>query len=650
MKKLFCAALALALAFSAMGGTAVSAINTAQGVTEEMCSPKFWQDRTFIDKDRVLMTNEEILAVKQAGIDGAGTYMFDIEDSKPVNAYKQAQNLNPAPASGKSYYINGQKIDANAYFEEIRTAIHTTCYTETSMEPKYAVTVRCTEMRDIPTVDVLGYSANDTDDELLLESLTVNEPFQIRTKCVRDGKTFYYGYSLNCPGWICGDDLALCSSKSEWLEAWKGEPQKKDFIVVTTDKIILDKTYLCPNASELMLRMGTVLKLVPKDKIPAVIGERGTWNNYIVYIPTRNDDGTYSKDIAMISQHCRVNVGYPAFTQANILDIAFESLGDTYGWAGWLDACDCSLYMAMVYRCFGIIIPRNAGWQQKVPGTAYDVSAVDDETKFKFIETMPAGTMLFFPGHVMMYLGSENGTGYVISALGTVLESDESTDVKSIYSTVITPLTVRRGKSYGYTSWLHNINCVVCVAPKIDISECDISACKKDDGSLDVSVKMGEKELWPKVNYNTRENEGENTLTVSGFGFYTGEKTVSFSSFSDPAEIEIINYTPKLTVDYHSTVIFGVNAKNADSYDIVWYKNGEIAGRGTTYKEEKVTKDFIIQAKYARDEGTVQSKQQFVEVKNSLFDRIIAFFRGLFGSLPEYENSLRLVKEKVSLF
>ena len=39
--------------------------------------------------------------------------------------------------------------------------------------------------------------------------------------------------------------------------------------------------------------IGTTLKLVPKDDIPEEIAERGPWNNYVVYLPTRDENGNY---------------------------------------------------------------------------------------------------------------------------------------------------------------------------------------------------------------------------------------------------------------------------------------------------------------------------------------------------------------------
>ena len=55
-------------------------------------------------------------------------------------------------------------------------------------------------------------------------------------------------------------------------------------------------------------------------------------------------------------------------TENNILNVAFTCLGNAYGWGGMLGNMDCSMYTRYVYRCFGLEIPRNTTWQQKIPG------------------------------------------------------------------------------------------------------------------------------------------------------------------------------------------------------------------------------------------------------------------------------------------
>jgi hypothetical protein len=58
----------------------------------------------------------------------------------------------------------------------------------------------------------------------------------------------------------------------------------------------------------------------------------------------------------------------------------------------------------------------------------------------------------------MIYLGTVNGTSYVISALGSTADSEGYLDVRVQNTVAVTPLTVRRKNG---TTWLENINGVV---------------------------------------------------------------------------------------------------------------------------------------------------------------------------------------------
>ena len=103
-------------------------------------------------------------------------------------------------------------------------------------------------------------------------------------------------------------------------------------------------------------------------------------------------------------------------------------------------------------------MPRNTSWQRKVPGTAADVSTMDDATKTAAISTCIPGTPLYMPGHTMIYLGTVNNTCYVISAMGSASDSQGALDVRTQNSVVITPLTVRRRNG---NTWLTSIECAV---------------------------------------------------------------------------------------------------------------------------------------------------------------------------------------------
>ena len=240
----------------------------------------------------------------------------------------------------------------------------------------------------------------------------------------------------------------------------------------------------------------------------------------MVYVPVRNSDGSYKKVCALISQHYDVFTGFPEMTQAGILRVSFNNLGDRYGWGGMMDSMDCSLFTRNVYRCFGLNLPRNTNWQQALPGRRIDLAGMSDEEKLNAIDRMPAGTLLYFPGHTMIYTGTADyafadmtgdtgfpeATGYasymtgdtgfpkasgfpadttgdpavpetaavadtpstagstmayVISDTGSLSDSPGEPLVRTMYSVLLNPLTVRRGKSYMYTTWLSNLTAAV---------------------------------------------------------------------------------------------------------------------------------------------------------------------------------------------
>ena len=431
----------------------------ASGVIDEMCRPKYWTNK-IKDSDKILMTKAEIAKLNQDIIDGAGTNVFDVTQiQEKRSATERAQILaNSEEIPTRNLYIDGKLIDNNLYFTKLKNAMINTGFTGDGIVQKYAVAVKRADVKSWPTEDVIGYNEADPDDEIESSILNVNEPFVIRGKCEVDGNIFYWGNTNICPGWVNAENLAICENKAEWINAWQVDIFEKDFLVVTQDKITLEPSITVPETSEVKLMIGTVLKLVPKNELPQNIGERGTWNNYVVYLPTRDNDGKYVRQYALISQHYDVSVGFLPMTQENILKVAFSCLGNRYGWGGMLGAMDCTLYSRGIYECFGLELPRNTSWQPKVPGKVTDISEMTDEEKEKFIEKQAAGAILFFSGHAMVYTGNENNTSYVISATGSLSDSVGDLNVQSMYSVILNPLTTRRKNG---RTWLNNLTYVL---------------------------------------------------------------------------------------------------------------------------------------------------------------------------------------------
>ena len=60
--------------------------------------------------------------------------------------------------------------------------------------------------------------------------------------------------------------------------------------------------------------------------------------------------------MALLPETAEVSIGYLPLTQENIAMVALQTLGDTYGWGGMLDAEDCTGKIRTIYACFGLSV------------------------------------------------------------------------------------------------------------------------------------------------------------------------------------------------------------------------------------------------------------------------------------------------------
>ncbi len=428
----------------------------------EKSTAAYWlsSSQSDVDVTDVWMTSEEITELNQEMLSDEGTAMYDLENMEEnYDADQVKATLLEAEFPEDDLYIGGELIDGPALQESLRSAIRNTGYSG-EQQVQYAIVTTRADVKSWPVSDRVGYSETDSDDEFMNTSLNVNEPFIIQGSCTVDGQNFYWGYCNHYTGWVQADHVAICSTKDQWMDAWKVDVDGNDFLVVTQDKITLEDSLMDPDISGVELMLGTILKTVPDNEVPDSVGERGTWNNYVVSLPVRDSDGSYTTHVAAISQHESVSLGYLPMTSENILNLAFSCLGDRYGWGGMLGSLDCSLFTRSVYRCFGLEIPRDARTQAAIPGCTEDVSNLSDEEKAAEIAKLPVGSILFLPGHVMIYLGTEDDVNYVISAAGS-LKPAAGEEVLQQYSVIVTPLTVCRRND---SSWLSNIETLISFA------------------------------------------------------------------------------------------------------------------------------------------------------------------------------------------
>ncbi len=421
----------------------------APNVTSEMCLASFWHNNEACS-DEIIMTSEEIAEFNKKNYAAAETNTNDLSAIKGTYNGVELAEANAGFNSPSGLYINGSPVEEE-YYEEIRENIRNAPVTE-NMEYKYGFAVNRTVMKAYPYEDYLSDDPSDPEwDDLVASGVAVNEPLVIMFT-TGDGK-FTLAKNACCSGWVPTEDIAVCKNKEEW-EKFKNPD---DILVVTGEKV-----YLEPSAdedlNEKLLTMGTVLPLDPQ--YADTVTYRLPWNNYVVLMGARDENGNFYQKRALIPANRDVNVGYLDYTSANVVTQAFKSLGNRYGWGGMMNSQDCSSYAREVYRCFGFELARNTTWQSKMPAQVTEMTNMTTEERKAFLDTVAAGAILIMPGHEMLYLGKYEGLYYTINDISSLVPADKPGVIVKPRSIVVNDLSTLRGSG---KTWLDDLNCAVVI-------------------------------------------------------------------------------------------------------------------------------------------------------------------------------------------
>ena len=455
-------AICLILALTALPCGAFGAVRYMPDVTADMSKADYWIDKA-VEPDAVLASPEYIKAINQVLYEKA-LETRDLYNWSETTFDGLAQNA----ASESSLRGDGQyyarrdigwwwdeenkkwsSVDAMGHIYNAAIANGIDPDATTDMPVKYAICTNRTCMQGFPMDYPLWDDPTDPDFDYLYHTMIrVNEPLILKTRSA-DGN-YYLALSAGISGWIPAKDVAICKDRDEWLDAWYTD----DVLVVWDDKIYTEDSNFAPQTANRKLPMGTRLPLASEDEIGGRINNRTAHNNHVVWMPVRDENGNFSKELALIGENRKVSEGYLPLTTSNVLKVALCQLGDAYGWGGMMGSEDCSGFMRDVYACFGLDLPRSSDRNNGVCKTWAFPEDMSDELKAAFISQLPPGTILAFSGHEMMYLGQENGKLYVISSVSNVRMPGDTSNTR-VRGGVINTLDIWRSDN---TTWLHNLN------------------------------------------------------------------------------------------------------------------------------------------------------------------------------------------------
>lgn len=463
--------LAAVLALTLLPGAALAGgdegdeyIRLPTGVTEDMLTPEYWigtgiqasrAAKPVMSAQEISRFNRDISAMISVGEEHCA--LTDIPDSIPGSVVRAIIESHAVPKNAGALYINGSPSNAD-YWTALASQRALDAIQDT-VSVRFGYSVRRAQLRLFPTDDFAGVSENERlYDKLVMSELMPYLPLAVLHESA-DGEWCYvmlYGFG----GWTRKENVSLCPGRADWLDRMEAE----DFLVVTGRELRLPQEPYSPQTSALSLPMGTKLPLVKAADAPQTVNRRKSYGCYVVKLPVRGDGGAIADEYALIPVSENVSRGYLPYTRENELRLAFEFLGDRYGWAGMYGANDCSGIIHEIFACFGFCLPRTAEAIMAIQGFGgTELQDKTDAQKLRALAALPAGTLLGFPGHIMLYLGTRGGRAYVISAAGSFASDAAFDGDYSVNGVSVNSLADTRRRS-GLT-WLESLTgALTCAA------------------------------------------------------------------------------------------------------------------------------------------------------------------------------------------
>ncbi|MCL2144202.1 MAG: NlpC/P60 family protein [Endomicrobia bacterium] len=415
--------------------TAICPAPTAfQDVNRMMKSPGYWISK-LKDPDKVILTLKEIEAVN-AKTGGQSIYLTDIQYFQSI-FYRRTAAANHTKMLNmfsKYYDGNSDKPVGRDHFTELDKNISYNAFAST-VNVRFAMTVSYAELRALPSYEPLFSSLGTLDlDRMQITQLDLASPVAVLYASL-DGEWFYVVSEI-AEGWLHADTIAFC--KQDVIKDYKKWDR---FAVILSPKADIYKN---EDMTEFFdyVSMGTAL---PIAGIKGEIAE--------IRIPKAKSDKTLGFQKAYINLS-DISVGYMQYTQRNVIQQAFKHLNSPYGWGGMNGEQDCSSFIRQIFACFGIKLPRNSTGQIESAGIfagSFEKGEPEYLRSQRIIKNgMPGLTILYFPGHIMLYVGSEGPSPYIIHSIwGYGEETEKESKTYLINRVAITSMRIGESSKKG---------------------------------------------------------------------------------------------------------------------------------------------------------------------------------------------------------
>jgi len=248
---------------------------------------------------------------------------------------------------------------------------------------QYGIAIRNVCVRTEPTMEPLRKYRGDVWDRRQESRLNLGE--SVQAKRVDGG--WLYITSDATEGYVKEEGIYLCTRRH--YEKYR-ETVAREYQVVLKSGRYIDGQYF---------RVGTVLPVFDKGR-----------------------ESMYRKEAPVFVK------SYLPFTERQIRLQMERMLDIPYSWGDErLDGMDCSSTVRAFFACFGLSLPRNTEEQRScgellaaMKQAVYkNMKGLPAARKKEIIASMGVGTVLYMPGHVMLYAGEKEGEPWIFHNVDT---------------------------------------------------------------------------------------------------------------------------------------------------------------------------------------------------------------------------------------
>ncbi|GIT99910.1 hydrolase Nlp/P60 [Sulfurovum sp. TSL6] len=299
------------------------------------------------------------------------------------------------------YRAKGAIIPAKVYNKWIDNAD----YDHIDSKKYKAITVRHTNVKALPTSSSFFRDPKKTGEGFPFDynqnsALHINVPLYI-SHFSKDKRWAFVRASYSF-GWIKTSDLALVSS--DFIKTFKNN----NYAMVIKDNLRLyhdDKDIS-------IVKLGALFP-ISKDQKYLVASRDAKGRAHIEKVNVHNPTVIAKKPLP--------------FTAKNVGMLAKEFYGEPYGWGGSYECRDCSATTRDFLGAFGIFLRRNSS-KQAEDGDPVSIEGLTKATKKKKIikDAEPFRSLLYVPGHVVLYLGEYKGEPVIMHTYWGIRKKDRT--------------------------------------------------------------------------------------------------------------------------------------------------------------------------------------------------------------------------------